>query len=394
MSLKNIVKRFSILLSKVNSIIPKKENRIVLYSNIGFRDNVEALYRYLIKEEYKYNRNYSIICSTDEWKKYCKLKKIKNVKFVSCYIGVYYFFTSKYFFYCFGKYPIIPTKKQCVVNLWHGMPLKKIGALVESEAKNKQNYFTYVLSTSEFFKDYMQKAFQCRKEQVIICGQPRNDDLFDENIDLKEIFKLSNTCKLICYMPTFRKSNKIGLNDYSDDDCLYEELKKNKNLILINKILVQYNVFIFIKPHPMDDFDKILIDNLTNIIFVDESILKRNKLNTYKFLGKIDALITDYSSVYFDFLLIDKPIGFIVDDIKNYNDKRGFIIESPLTIMPGEKITTINELFDFIFNVSLGIDNYKEDRKRINNLVNYYKNGKNTKKILDIVGITNERIKK
>ena len=184
--MKNLIKKFSLLLSQFNKVIPKKKNRIVLYSNIGFRDNVEALYRYLIREGY--NRKYAIICSTNEWKKYSELNQIKNVKFVNCYIGVYYFFTSKYFFYCFGKYPIVPTKNQCVVNLWHGMPLKTIGSLVESEEKNKQNYFTYVLSTSEFFRYHMQNAFQCKREQVIICGQPRNDDLFDSQIDVRKIF--------------------------------------------------------------------------------------------------------------------------------------------------------------------------------------------------------------
>lgn len=383
--MKNLIKKFSLLLSQFNKVIPKKKNRIVLYSNIGFRDNVEALYRYLIREGY--NRKYAIICSTNEWKKYSELNQIKNVKFVNCYIGVYYFFTSKYFFYCFGKYPIVPTKNQCVVNLWHGMPLKTIGSLVESEEKNKQNYFTYVLSTSEFFRYHMQNAFQCKREQVIICGQPRNDDLFDSQIDVRKIFDVPEKSKLICYMPTFRKSDILGTNNTTSTTCLYEKLKLSKNLESLNYYLKQISAYLFVKPHPMDNYDKNFIKDLSNIIYVDDNILKHKNLNTYNFLGQTDALITDYSSVYFDYLLIDKPIGFIIDDLKYYGDIRGFVVEEPESIMPGKKIYNQDDLFSFCKDIAENIDDYKDERKKINGLVNYYKGKSNCQHLLKLIGL-------
>lgn len=105
-------------------MIPKKNKRIVLYSNWGFRDNLRTLYQYLV--DHGYPEEYDIICASND---FYHLEKDKNVKYVSIYRGLYYFLTSKYFFYSFGKYPIKPAPNQMVVNLWHGMPLKKLGIL-------------------------------------------------------------------------------------------------------------------------------------------------------------------------------------------------------------------------------------------------------------------------
>ena len=383
--IKAIIIKMTFILNVINKALPKNNNRIVLYSNIGFRDNVEAVYRYLINKDY--NKKYEIVCSTNEWKKYRISEHSFNVKFVNCYLGVFYYLTSKYFFYSFGKYPINPSKKQCVVNLWHGMPLKKIGALVDSEKNNNQNYFTYILSTSEFFKYYMQQAFQCIKEQIIICGQPRNDDLFNTSVSLKSIFKLPYNSKIICYMPTFRKSNALHTNNNTLNNCLYEELKSSKNLKILNSCLKIINVFFFIKPHPMDEYDKKFIKYLSNIVYVDDYILKYKNLNTYQFLGNTDALITDYSSVYFDYLLLDKPLGFIIDDIQSYSNVRGFIVKNPESIMPGKKIHNQDEFFDFCKEIANDVDDYKQERKRVNDLVNYYKDGNNCERLLKMVGI-------
>lgn len=385
--IKKLIIKFRSILNFINNITPKKKNRIVLYSNLGFRDNVEALYRYLVK--HKYNLNYQIVCSTDEWKKYKKLKQLDNVKFVDCYTGVYYYLTSKYFFYCFGKYPIMPSKRQCVINLWHGMPLKRIGKLEKGEEETMQNYFTYVLATSEFFKRYLFKAFGCSMEQIIISGLPRNDDLFNTDIDIKNYFSLPLDCKTICYMPTFRKSERIGLNNYTIDNCLYEKLKTDEILKILNETLKKFNIFMFIKPHPMDDFNENTINNFDNLIFLNEKKLNEKKLNTYQFLGNVDALITDYSSVYFDYLLLDKPIGYIIDDIESYKTIRGFIVDEPEKIMPGHKIKTLNDLFIFIRDLKIGTDAFKLEREILNNLVNDYKGTKSTANLLEILQIKN-----
>lgn len=370
------------ILSYVNRITYKNKTSIVLYSNLGFRDNIEALYRYLISQ--KYNENYEIICVTNEWKKYTLESLPINVKFVNCYLGVFYYLTSKYFFYCFGKYPIKPTKKQYVVNLGHGMSLKRIASLNDSNIST-DICFTHILVTSNFFLNLYKQSFKCSNEKFIISGQPRNDDFFCR-LNLHKVFKISENKKLICYMPTFRFSEHLNINNRTIKNSVYEKLKKNRYLYYLNNKLVKLDIILFIKPHPMDSYDKNFIKNLGNIIYIDDNILKNKNLNTYKFLGNIDCLITDYSSVYFDYLLLNKPIGFIIDDMTEYGKNRGFIIDNPYSIMPGEKINNLKELIKFLEHISCSNDKYKEEREKINNLCNFYKNNFN-KKLLEILNI-------
>lgn len=115
--------------------------------------------------------------------------------------------------------------------------------------------------------------------------------------------------------------------------------------------------------------------------------LKRINIKLYELLGASDALITDFSSVYFDYLLLDKPIGFATDDLKDYKNNRGYTVEDPLSIMPGEKIQNIDEFKSFLTNVSIEHDSFQEERFRVNNLVNSFKEGNACQRILDYLEI-------
>ena len=110
----------------------------------------------------------------------------------------------------------------------------------------------------------------------------------------------------------------------------------------------------------------------------------------YSLVGQSDALITDYSSIYFDYLLTQKPIGFVIDDIDSYSDKRGFVVENPEDYMAGEKIKDVSGLKQFIDGILDGKDLWKEKRAEINDLMNPDKSMEYSKNILQFVGITKE----
>ena len=188
--LKPLLFKVSNFTYKVNKIIPKKRNRIVLYSNWGFRDNLRTLYHYLVDNGY--HKAYEIVCASND---FYHLEKENDVKYVSIYQGFFYFLTSKYFFYSFGKYPIKPAPSQMVVNLWHGMPLKKIGNLEVGMEKIDYNFFTKLVSSSELFTPIMKAAFNAKDEQMLLVGNIRNDELFKEKKKKK-----------IIWMPTYRNS--------------------------------------------------------------------------------------------------------------------------------------------------------------------------------------------
>ena len=189
--LKTVLFKFKTITSKMNTIIPKRNKRIVLYSNWGFRDNLRTLYQYLVDNGYQ--EEYEIICASNN---FYHLEKEKDVKYVSIYRGLYYFLTSKYFFYSFGKYPIKPAPNQMVVNLWHGMPLKKIGNLEEGLENVDYNFFTKLVSSSDYFTPIMKAAFNATDEQILLVGNIRNDELFEEEKD-KIVIKKVNSSNLL-----------------------------------------------------------------------------------------------------------------------------------------------------------------------------------------------------
>lgn len=374
-------------LTLLNKFIKKDEKLVFFYSNMGFRDNVRAVYDYMM--EHGYNEEYRIVCAIDEWEEYKMEKKYlperyKNVKFVSLKGGILKFLRAKYAFYSFGKYPIKPSKEQVVVNVWHGMPLKRIGNMEKGKEKVKYNYFTYILATSKLFADIMMKSFSCSKEQVIINGQPRNDVMFKEDKELDERIRMGAS-KFIFWLPTYRKKLRAEENEYAIDD-----LGKQKSPIDLLKsvrghdfdaLLRENNVQLIVKHHPLHMEDD--IGYFTNIKVFSHKDFENAGCDLYSYLRNADALITDYSSVYFDYLLLDRPIGFVLDDMNDYNEERGFVFDNPLDMMPGAHIKTEKDLTEFVLSVIEGRDEYADKRRQFNDMVNQYQDGNSTKQLLD-----------
>lgn len=382
--MKRLVKKVFIIFTLINKIVPKKQNRIVFYSNLGFRDNVKALYDYLIENEY--NKNYEIICSINDYRMFLD-KNIKNVSFVNNYFGIFYFLTSKYFFYCFGKYPIKPSKKQVTFNLWHGMSIKKMGNLEKGMENVDYNYFDYVISTSKLFSPIMQKTFNCKEEQIYIGGQPRNDFLGSSKNTLREL-NIDNYEGVIMWMPTFRNSSKLKMNNSTHDKLVYgfPLIDSNEQLKTINYLLKNSNYLLVIKPHPMQDISK-NVETLSNILLISDDTLFDNNIQLYELLKDSCALITDYSSVYFDYLLINKPIGFIIDDMDDYINNRGFVFDDVIPLMPGKHIIDFDGLTEFLNDIFENKDTYYRQREELNNKVNTYKGFNSRKRILNFCGI-------
>ena len=115
------------------------------------------------------------------------------------------------------------------------------------------------------------------------------------------------------------------------------------------------------------------------------SDIEYNNYHLYNLVAQCDSLITDYSSIYFDYLLLDRPIGFTIDDIESYRRNRGFIIDNPESLMPGMKIRNIQDFKDFISNTINNIDTYSDERKKINDLANKYQDDNNCKRIIELV---------
>lgn len=379
---KEAIMKISGLLSAFNKVVPKNPKKIVFYSNMGFRDNAKAIYDALVSRDCS---KYEIICAVNDYEDFATLPHPENVQFVSPGAGVKHFFTAKYFFFSFGKYPIKPSKNQVVINTTHGSPLKKIGNYLDDK---DYNFFTYVLAASDFFAPIIQKSFGCREEQVKVCGHPRNDALFVKNDALGQLGFEEKYHKVILWMPTFRQSDFLGQDDIAAADGTGLPILSNRNdMERVNERLKEKNCLMIAKIHPAQDLSLIDTESCSNIKIVTNARMQATQCNLYELLSHADALITDYSSVYFDYLLLNRPIGFTVDDIEEYMNNRGFVVDDPYEIMPGAFINTPEEFLRFVDDLLDGRDEFKEKRTKVNDLVNQYHDGRDCERVLKIAGI-------
>src|SRR5690625_2671284 len=201
---RNIILIFLTFISHINKLIPKKNIIIFFTNNQESNDNNIALLNKII--EHKLYKQYKIYFFSKDKRKY---GHHKHVTYKGTLLAPLYFLLAKYCFYDCGTLKITPSKNQFVISLWHGIPLKKIGRMLNEQSSKLDTYndFTYILVPSPRWKQLYKQCFGCTNEQILINGFPRNDFLFHPNATKLQLLNLNTHKKTnILWMPTFRKS--------------------------------------------------------------------------------------------------------------------------------------------------------------------------------------------
>ena len=253
-------------------------------------------------------------------------------------------------------------KKRLIINLWHGVPLKKIALLDPNLKKAARIYFkkifsenyTCILTTSHELIPLMARSFAVSEDKIKVWGQPRNDGLFQKN-DCREILgqlfpDLPEYTKTVLYAPTFRDYGQIQLFPFKDFD--QEQLEA---------FLEEKNMLLFIRTHVAEQGSAApYLGKRIRFLGNEQAEDVTGILNIF------DCLITDYSSIYIDYLLTDKPMIFLPYDRQQYLDGRGMNFDYD-DVTPGPKPETFN---DFLDALSPKEDFWKSERTRVNRLFN------------------------
>lgn len=342
------------------------DNHLVIFISFhgrGYSDNPRAIYEQMRKDPRF--QDYRFI-----W--FIKNHKKKNIHIPGAEIKEY--FSLPYFYYMSkAKYWIINCKmptyickkpEQIYLQTWHGTPLKRLahdiiapedttfyrsGVSFESMCNSYDidvERYNYMISPNKFCTEVFQSAFGINRERLIETGYPRNDFITnatsEEVIELKKKFNLPLDKKIILYAPTWRDNSYVAAG-YTF------ELKANFHKWQ-EKLSDEY-VVVF-KPHYLiiNQFeDDRSLDGFLYSISSDAEI---NELYVLS-----DILITDYSSVFFDYAVLNRPIYFYMYDLEEYKDElRGFYLDI-YTELPGkiyedeEKmlLDIKNQVYDFSF---------------------------------------------
>lgn len=271
--------------------------------------------------------------------------------------------------------------------LEEGAPFQKAFYLTHGTALKKlNNYYlpegiSYTLVASENVKEVMARELRGDIHTFFATGLPRNDVLQTADADISTLFG-EGYDKVIVWYPTFRQ-HKNGLKTGASNalPILYD----TEHAIQLNETAKNCNTLIVVKPHFAQDVGYIKNHALSNIRFIDDDFFKEHNIDSYTFVGSCDALITDYSSIYFDYLLCDKPVAVIWEDIEDYRVNPGFAMDPDYYMQGAEKIYTLKEFDEFLYRVSNNEDPLAQQRKQINRLVNYSSDGKNAERAVAFI---------
>lgn len=379
---KFLLKRFlkntvCVLLSFINRFIKKDNKRILIYLNTKLSHNLKIFYDYIIESHF--NGTYQVIVATEP----CMRAKEApdHVKFVSARRGILYYFVSRYVVYSYGKVPIKAADGQNVFYIGHGASFKSMG-LLSGKGNGYEFYFSKATCTSERYRKLYANALGCGEEDIVICGEPVTDVFYSE----KKFYDFSKYKKVILWTPTFRQSHAIG----------YSDVKGSRDLIpfygsgeygILNQYMKKYNLLLIIKLHGAQDLDDYVKVEDSHLRIYSEEDFIRQGYELYPLLKESDALIADFSSVFVEYLLLDRPIGFVLNDFDDYRKNRGFLFEEPLDYMPGMRIYKREDFLQYIDSIAHDRDDYREKRVQVKNELHMFQDGNNAKRLAELMGI-------
>lgn len=269
---------------------------------------------------------------------------------------------------------------------WHGTPLKKLGFDIEIEGPEtlaRENFYLesrnwdYLIAANEYSSQIFRRAFKYEKE-MIVDGYPANDifyekkEIQDKKADeVKSAIGIPSDKKVILYAPTWRDNEMVGSWDHSfklkfDLDKFHQELSGEYVLVLRMHHLVG---------------DALVIDDKYKSFVYDCS-----KYDDIQELYRItDVLITDYSSVFFDYANTRKPILFYAYDFNMYKDDiRGFYLDME-SELPGPVLKDDTDLLESIVHIEQISNEYKDRYQKFHERFCGSENGDAGKKVIEKV---------
>lgn len=355
------------------------ENLVVFeaFQGRSYACNPKAMYKAMLEdEEYRDFRFVWVFRNLERHENIQNNERTRIVKFES---PAYYKALSRAKYWVFNSNTrafLRPKKNQVFVQTWHGTPLKRIGCDVGLEGNavtkkddilknytNEAKKISYLISPSAYCTDKLISAFNLKslnKQNIVLeTGYPRNDSLFKyEEDDVKKIknkFNIPSNKNVILYAPTFRDNKHSQIKGFSVETGMdFDKMRES----LSDEYVILFRAHYFIAGRM--DFTKYkgFVYDVSNVEDVNDLYLIS------------DMLITDYSSVFFDYANLKRPIIFYMYDYEEYkNQVRDFYID--VKELPGQVIDNHEELVEEIKKLTLGFvpdDRYKQFNEKYNYL--------------------------
>ncbi|MFQ5605278.1 MAG: CDP-glycerol glycerophosphotransferase family protein [bacterium] len=280
-----------------------------------------------------------------------------------------------------------------IIQLWHGTPLKKIenDSRLLNVQRNRmlqkikewilpftREKYHYLISASQETARRLASAFQRPLKNILVTGYPRNDVLFCRNKPpqafTERIKSEYDYQHVFLYTPTFRDTDKASLAifDTFDAEKMAAFLQSKRAVLIIKGHLLTNNAFINIAAkRPQIQVAR------------EEDLPDVNQL-----LPEVDILITDYSSIYFDYLLLNRPIVFTPFDLETYVSKDRELYYEYHEVTPGPKAANWQDVMDWLDKFLQNPALYSAEREKIKKQFNQFCDGNSSERLFrEIISI-------
>lgn len=337
--------------------------KIMFCSFPDYSSNAKPLYEYM-KKRYKDSMNMAWAVLSDE-----SVEKLSKMGIEAYKIG-----TDEYFEYAKNTDVFFSThcnitgernEKSIYVELWHGISSKHIGNLSDNMTEDDRKWYNhlrknidYMVVPSDFWRVIFSTRFNIEYNRTVSLGYPKLDYFVysDSRNNLSKVLDIDITKynKILYYMPTFRKGcNREQESEINTNNIFNLESYKEQELI---DFLHKKNYLLCIKKHPSEELNLNYIE-CDNIKIITEEKLNLNNITLNEIINAADLMITDYSSLGIEFVFLNKPVVYLVNDIEEYREKRGITFNNSNFWMPGFRVKKLNEL---IFSIENSLSNDKD----------------------------------
>jgi CDP-glycerol glycerophosphotransferase (TagB/SpsB family) len=376
----------AVILYLVSYIFPRSGNIWVIGNRFGYsyNNNARHLYEYVVKLN---DANIKIVWITKDRKIFNYLHKRKYPVSMAWSIpGIYYSLRSKISIVTYARYDVnsILSNGTIWIQLFHSIIIKNNVPIdyefKYSPFKYNLHKYDYMITTSEdqVFKKQFMRLYDIPRENYFVTGYPRND-IFYKNVNYKDknlIIDKHKSHKIILYVPTFRSGY------YEKEYDLFYDNGWDYNTI--NSYLEINNYYLFIKLHPHHRLNnkfknEVSTTENSKILFLNDDDIFSDVQDLLKFA---DIMITDYSGIFIDFLLLRRPIVFAPFDIHYYEQEPGIAYNYD-SVTPGYKIYSWLDLTAVLDKINCGEFIPDDKYMHILNQFHKYQDGDSSKRVYE-----------
>lgn len=379
-----MVQKIKELLITMMRLLPLRR-MIVFESHPDFSDNSYALYQELLRRGVnKRYRIYWILTFHDD-KKYELPERVHTIQkesqtFAESLKRAYVLNCCRCIIDC-NSFIHKRRKKQVRIHLGHGMPIK-----IDLEYSRKFGDCDKYIVQSEFWKDIYTNEIYVPEDRLCYAGYPRNDVLVNRAVceNWQESVKAFD--KVVVWLPTYRQ-HRLHREQAMENEYPYgmPSVHNSEELKRLQDVLEKENILLLFRPHPVQELSVFESQTFSHIKIADDAYLKKHDLTLYEMLGHTDALITDYSSVYFDYLLTGQPVALTIEDKDSYFQYFTLAFSDYKSYIKGYYVEEFEELLAFLHSVSIGTDSCREERLRAKAMFHSDVSGNSAAKIADML---------